>query len=564
MEVENNEIQTPDTDWTGDISEDLEESPETSPEREVAIDGHHGDEATTKDDTNNAASRLPPGEADHPGMDDHYEDIAKHHVVEVAGDDSVGRKLVVFYCSRLPPSNTYSQERLLGFMKFTLDKYVELDYSLVIFWYGLTRQNRPSFKWLVQAYNELERKYKKNLKALYVVHPSNTVKVLWGIFKHIVSSKFTRKVRYIHFLSELKRELKTDRIDIPQIVKEHDDREILRRKQTDAQTNSTFYAPSTPPQPTQQFGVSLQFLKDNNNGDPIPRVVRETVDYLKKNALDKEGIFRRCPKAETVQLVQGVYNAGEEIDYSLYPDTHIHALILKTFFRELPEPIMTYDLYDVIINLTEISEEKDRIRACQEIVSHKLPIDNYVVLHHAMELLHQIAQNHSVNMMTSQNLAIVFGPNLVWSRDSTALHTLSSLGSVNAFTDTLISGFKEIFTREDLEVQNHPKKEENIPAAAGDNSSSVGNPSVENSEKFIEVSETRRLEEDEVRGGGSQAGEESQAGGESQAGEESREVDESGDQVESHDEVGDQDGVRDEIEKEKEEVTDGEGQLIDI
>lgn len=160
--------------------------------------------------------------------------------------------------------------------------------------------------------------------------------------------------------------------------------------------------------------------------------------------------------------------------------------------------------------------------------------------------------------MTSQNLAIVFGPNLVWSRDSTALHTLSSLGSVNAFTDSLISGFKEIFTREDLGVQEHPKNEENIPAAVGENSSSVVNSSVENSEKFNEVSDTRRLEEDEVREGGSQAEGESQ------------EVDESGDGVGSQvsqDEVGSPDGVGDEIEKEKqekEELTDGAGQLIDI
>ncbi|PIK57454.1 putative rho GTPase-activating protein 8 [Apostichopus japonicus] len=213
------------------------------------------------------------------------------------GDDSVGRKLVVFYCCRLPPSNTYSQERLLG--------------------------------------------YKKNLKALYLVHPSNTVKVLWGIFKHIVSAKFSRKVHYINFLEELKRELKTDRIEIPAPVKD---------------------------------------LKDNNNGDPIPRVVRETVDFLKKNALDKEGIFRRCPKAETVKQVQDLYNSGKEFDYSLYPDMHIHALILKTFFRELPEPIMTYDLYDIIINIQELKEQPDRVQACKELVCHKLPVDNYLVL----------------------------------------------------------------------------------------------------------------------------------------------------------------------------------------
>ncbi|XP_071823520.1 rho GTPase-activating protein 8-like [Apostichopus japonicus] len=462
-----NDLPTPESNASGDIISNSDGSLQNSPNKLPPVGGGIANSDT---DATDGANKVPRGEADHPGMDDHYEDIAKHNVVEVAGDDSVGRKLVVFYCCRLPPSNTYSQERLLGFMKFTLDQYVESDYSLVVFWYGLTKQNRPSFKWLGQAYNELERKYKKNLKALYLVHPSNTVKVLWGIFKHIVSAKFSRKVHYISFLEELKRELKTDRIEIPTPVKDHDDRELQRKNQT-FEPSSTFYTSVVQSKPTQQFGVSLQFLKDNNNGDPIPRVVRETVDFLKKNALDKEGIFRRCPKAETVKQVQDLYNSGKEFDYSLYPDMHIHALILKTFFRELPEPIMTYDLYDIIINIQELKEQPDRVQACKELVCHKLPVDNYLVLQHAMELLYQVSENSDVNMMTSKNLAIVFGPNLVWSHDTTALHTLASLGSVNAFADTLISGYKEIFTREDLHEQTSPED-------------GVKKPEAESSERF--------------------------------------------------------------------------------
>jgi len=34
------------------------------------------------------------------------------------------------------------------------------------------------------------------------------------------------------------------------------------------------------PLPTQQFGVSLQFIKANNNGEIIPPLVRKCVEYL--------------------------------------------------------------------------------------------------------------------------------------------------------------------------------------------------------------------------------------------------------------------------------------------
>jgi hypothetical protein len=38
--------------------------------------------------------------------------------------------------------------------------------------------NRPSFEWLKFVYSLFSRKYKKNLKAMYVVHPTMWTKVI--------------------------------------------------------------------------------------------------------------------------------------------------------------------------------------------------------------------------------------------------------------------------------------------------------------------------------------------------------------------------------------------------
>lgn len=75
---------------------------------------------------------------------------------------------------------------LLCFLRYllhTLDQFVEEDYSLVYFHYGLNSKNKPPLSWLWQAYKAFDRKYKKNLKALYLVHPTNFIKVVWQIFK---------------------------------------------------------------------------------------------------------------------------------------------------------------------------------------------------------------------------------------------------------------------------------------------------------------------------------------------------------------------------------------------
>jgi Rho GTPase-activating protein 1 len=48
-----------------------------------------------------------------------------------------------------------------------------------------------------------------------------------------------------------------------------------------------------------------------------------------------------------------------------------------------------------------------------------------------------------LNKMTSSNLAVVFGPNLVWPLNGQM--TLSSIGPINMFTDFLLTYQDEIF-----------------------------------------------------------------------------------------------------------------------
>ena len=47
---------------------------------------------------------------------------------------------------------------LFRYIQYTLDKYVENDYSVVYFHHGLNSKNRPSISWLVQIYHALDRK----------------------------------------------------------------------------------------------------------------------------------------------------------------------------------------------------------------------------------------------------------------------------------------------------------------------------------------------------------------------------------------------------------------------
>ena len=117
---------------------------------------------------------------------DDFSDIAKHNCVELAGDDLFGRRIITIYACRLPNATRIHHLRLLKYIMYTLDRYVENDYCVVYFHFGLNSQNKPKLNFLYQAYKAFDRKYKKNLKALFLVHPTNFIRIVWQLFKPII------------------------------------------------------------------------------------------------------------------------------------------------------------------------------------------------------------------------------------------------------------------------------------------------------------------------------------------------------------------------------------------
>ncbi|XP_058046518.1 rho GTPase-activating protein 8 [Ahaetulla prasina] len=369
-----------------------------------------------------------------------YYDVARHGIVHAAGDDSLGRKVITFSSCRLPPSHQINHRQLLEYLKYTLEQYVENDYTLVYFHYGLNSQNKPSLNWLQSAYKEFERKYKKNLKALYIVHPTNFIRIIWNVFKPLMSHKFGKKVLYMNYLSDLRDHLKYEHLNIPEEVIRHD--ENLRMKQKSRSLPPAKLPPPRPPLPTQQFGVSLQYLSAKNKGELIPPVMTHTVAYLKTRGLKTEGLFRRSAGLKSIQEIQKLYNQGKTVDFDDYGDIHIPGVILKAFLRELPEPLLTFPMYDQVIQITSV-ESSLRVTRCKEIV-HRLPEHNYVVLKFLMCFLHMVSQETIFNKMTSSNLACVFGLNLIWPPNSAP--SFSALVPINLFVELLIDFYPIIFS----------------------------------------------------------------------------------------------------------------------
>ncbi|XP_034046437.1 GEM-interacting protein [Thalassophryne amazonica] len=171
------------------------------------------------------------------------------------------------------------------------------------------------------------------------------------------------------------------------------------------------------------FGADLSLLP-RSTPDEVPFVVRHCTSEIERRALSVQGVYRVSGSKPRIQkLCQTFETQKEQVDLS---DVSPHDItsIIKYFFKELPEPLLTFDLYNdfvtagkAIQHLSEIEATSDTkevmgiIHNLQELLQ-KLPPYCYSTLQHMMSHLHRVSENYE-NKMSPSNLGIVFGPTLL-------------------------------------------------------------------------------------------------------------------------------------------------------
>ncbi|XP_065838140.1 rho GTPase-activating protein 1-like [Oscarella lobularis] len=439
------------SDRTGLLPKDCLVGSESSPKfyraRSMAMERNRrpqnrksGPEDETEKDGNVASAEAAEAEPSTPSEKVDFSDIEKHNIVSVGGTDKEGRPVIMVSATRLPARHNIDHGRLLDYLKHTLDQYVESDYTLVYFHFGLNSSNKPSFRWLISAYKEFDRKYKKNVKKLYIVHPTMFVRIIMGVLKPFISAKVSRKLAHIRHLSQLSDVLYLDQLAIPDPVKEHDQQIGDKSKPSQSHhPKSVFHASLMKALPdTQQFGVALSWLKDKSNGKDIPFIVETCVEHIKANAMQVQGIFRRAASAAAVREAKERLNMGKPVEFN---DPHLACVLLKTFFRELPNPLLTYKLYDDVMAFLDLPSSERAVAAKKLLAA--LPRQNYVVLKYLVAFLVEVAGHSDENKMTASNLSIVFGPNLIWSTNEAA--SLAAMAHINTITLVLIDNYAQIF-----------------------------------------------------------------------------------------------------------------------
>ncbi|XP_036452042.1 unconventional myosin-IXb isoform X2 [Colossoma macropomum] len=155
------------------------------------------------------------------------------------------------------------------------------------------------------------------------------------------------------------------------------------------------------------FGVHVGSLTTNQT--PVPVVMEMMLSYVELHGLYTEGIYRKsgsaCKAKELHQLLETDPKSECLNNYPIHTVTGL----IKCWLRELPEPLMTFSLYNDFLYAVDLPEKSERLRAIYRKVE-ELPAPNYNTLERLIFHLVRVAKEEAHNRMSANSLAIVFAP----------------------------------------------------------------------------------------------------------------------------------------------------------
>ncbi|XP_020846136.1 rho GTPase-activating protein 12 isoform X8 [Phascolarctos cinereus] len=195
----------------------------------------------------------------------------------------------------------------------------------------------------------------------------------------------------------------------------------------------------------QVFGSNLANLCQKENST-VPKFVKLCIEHVEEHGLDIDGIYRVSGNLAVIQKLRFAVNHDEKLDLndSKWEDIHVITGALKMFFRELPEPLFTFNHFNDFVNAIK-QEPRQRVGAVRDLIK-QLPKPNQDTMQVLFRHLKRVVENGEKNRMTYQSVAIVFGPTLLKPEKETgniAVHTVYQ----NQIVELILLELNSIFGR---------------------------------------------------------------------------------------------------------------------
>ncbi|KAI6221305.1 hypothetical protein M3Y99_01559100 [Aphelenchoides fujianensis] len=145
------------------------------------------------------------------------------------------------------------------------------------------------------------------------------------------------------------------------------------------------------------FGADLAYL----TGDDlvVPPILNNMLMAIEVRALFVEGLYRKSGSLAEVKKLRNKIELADDLDALSFEDVPVH----------LNEPLITFELYENFVNVSEVKDMNERLR-CLSVVVDLLPRANRCVFDRLMYHLARVAHQEAVNKMTASNLSVIFAP----------------------------------------------------------------------------------------------------------------------------------------------------------
>ncbi|XP_068926582.1 rho GTPase-activating protein 30 [Petaurus breviceps papuanus] len=155
-----------------------------------------------------------------------------------------------------------------------------------------------------------------------------------------------------------------------------------------------------------------------HSGQEVPQVLRSCAEFVEEHGV-VDGIYRLSGVSSNIQKLRQEFEAERRPDLrkDIYlQDIHCVSSLCKAYFRELPDPLLTYRLYDKFAEAVAVQLEPQRLIKIRDVLG-ELPGPHYRTLEYLMRHLVHMASFSAQTNMHARNLAIVWAPNLLRSKD---------------------------------------------------------------------------------------------------------------------------------------------------
>ncbi|KAL2302381.1 hypothetical protein Nmel_009807, partial [Mimus melanotis] len=171
-----------------------------------------------------------------------------------------------------------------------------------------------------------------------------------------------------------------------------------------------------------------------------PMVVDMCIREIESRGLNSEGLYRVSGFSDLIEDVKMAFDRdGEKADISvnMYEDINIITGALKLYFRDLPIPLITYDAYPKFIESAKTADPDEQLEILHEALK-LLPPAHCETLRYLMAHLKRVTLHEKENLMSAENLGIVFGPTLMRAPELDAMAALNDIRYQRLVVEMLI------------------------------------------------------------------------------------------------------------------------------